>query len=258
MAPAVTIRGFKMAVTRIAMWSGPRNISTALMRAFENRTDCAVVDEPLYGYYLKTTGSDHPVADKIIAAMDCDWRSVTKGLLESTPQPCEVYYQKHMTQHILPEMDLAFVDKLENCFLIREPRRIIASYARVRPEFTLEELGIPQQWEIFQRIADLRGVAPPVIDSAQTLKHPEASLRALCARLKIDFSKRMLHWPAGSRRSDGVWASHWYAAVEKSTGFTASTEIPLAEVQIPPKYEAICNRAQVIYSKLLQFALIKA
>jgi len=257
MVPAETIRGFKMAVTRIAMWSGPRNISTALMRAFENRMDCAVVDEPLYGYYLKATGSDHPVADEIIAAMDCDWRSVIHDLLEITPQPCEVYYQKHMTQHILPEMDLAFVDQLENCFLIREPRRIIASYVRVRPEFTLEELGIPQQWEIFQRIADQRGVAPPVIDSAHTLKHPEASLRALCTRLNIDFSKRMLHWPAGSRDSDGAWAPHWYASVEKSTGFTAVAELPLAEVKIPPQYETICSQAQVIYSKLLQYALIK-
>lgn len=246
-----------MAVTRIAMWSGPRNISTALMRAFENRPDCTVIDEPLYGYYLQASNSDHPGRGEIIAAMDCDWRSVTADLLESTVANNGVYYQKHMTQHILPEVDLAFVDQLKNCFLIREPRRIIASYAKVRSQFTLEELGIPQQWAIFNRVADKAGEAPPVIDSAQTLLQPEKVLRALCQRLQIDFSQLMLHWLAGKRSSDGIWAPHWYASVEKSTGFDTRAEQPLIEVEIPPQYELMCEQAQAIYAKLLKYSLIK-
>ncbi len=246
-----------MQINRIAMWSGPRNISTALMRSFENRKDCVVVDEPLYGYYLQTTGSDHPAAEKIIAAMDCDWRSVTQNLLNQTPQNCTVFYQKHMTQHILPEIDLEFVDHLNNCFLIREPRRIIASYAKIRPEFTLEELGIPQQWEIFQRIAERTAEIPSVIDSAQTLLAPKASLVALCARFGIAFDQRMLNWPTGKRSSDGVWADYWYSSVEKSTRFEAPHELPLAEVIIPPQYENMCTQAEQIYSELYKYALIR-
>ena len=126
-----------MAVVRIAMWSGPRNISTALMRSFENRPDCSVVDEPLYGYYLRRTGLAHPVGDEIIHSMDCDWRSVAQDLCHTEPGPCQVYYQKHMTHHILPEVELGFSDGLRNGFLMREPRRIIASYLRVRPDFSL-------------------------------------------------------------------------------------------------------------------------
>lgn len=166
-------------VKRIAMWSGPRNISTALMRSFENRPDCAVVDEPLYGYYLKATGYEHPAGEDIVASMDCDWRSVTLALCDEVPAPCSVYYQKLMTQHMLPEVALDFSDNLLNCFLIREPRRIIASYARVRPEFTLQELGFPQQLALFERVVDKTGKVPPVLDSAQTLAAPEASLRVL-------------------------------------------------------------------------------
>jgi len=247
-----------VAVTRIAMWSGPRNISTALMRSFENRLDCIVVDEPLYGYYLRRTGLEHPAGEEIVSSMDCDWRSVVDDLCYRDPGPCKVYYQKHMTHHILPELEPGFSDTLSNCFLIREPRRIIASYLRVRPEFTLEELGFPQQWQLFQRVADKLGVAPPVIDSAQVLQAPERNLRALCEVLGIEFSERMLHWPAGSRESDGIWASHWYGAVEKSTGFQAPDNKPLDEVNIPQRYEALCAEADRIYENLYRHALVRA
>ncbi len=153
-----------MEVLRIAMWSGPRNISTALMRAFENRPDCAVVDEPFYGHYLETTGLEHPEGDAIMASMSCDWREVARQLLEdlpatADPASCRVFYQKHMTQHILPHMRMDWTAGLTNCFLIREPRRIIASYAKVRPRFAVEELGFPQQWKLFQRVADRLGAA---------------------------------------------------------------------------------------------------
>jgi hypothetical protein len=161
-----------------------------------------------------------------------------------------------MTQHILPAMQMDWTDGLQNCFLIREPRRIIASYAKVRPRFAIEELGFPQQWELFQRVADRLGEAPPVIDSAQTLRAPEASLRALCQRLSIPFTEQMLHWPAGRRDSDGVWAPHWYAAVEQSTGFQTVNEVPLAEVAIPVGCEQMCAEAENIYRQLYRHALV--
>lgn len=250
------------AVKRIAMWSGPRNISTALMRSFENRPDCAVVDEPFYGCYLAATGLVHPAGEVITATMDCDWRSVARALCEDLPPgtdagSCKVYYQKHMTQHILPDMDMGWVSELQNCFLIREPRRIIASYARVRPDFELAELGFPQQWELFQRVAEQHGEAPPVIDSAQTLRHPGASLLALCQRLGITFTERMLNWPAGARSSDGVWAPHWYASVEQSTGFEAPPQSTDEAVKIPERYEALCEQAEGIYAELNRYALVQ-
>lgn len=249
-----------MELLRIAMWSGPRNISTALMRAFENRPDCAVVDEPFYGHYLSATGLQHPDGAAIMASMSCDWDEVARQLREELPATadaasCRVFYQKHMTQHILPRRDMAWTDGLSNCFLIREPRRIIASYAKVRPRFAVEELGFPQQWALFQRVADRLGQAPPVIDSARTLENPERVLRALCRRLGIPFSERMLHWPAGRRDSDGVWAPHWYAAVERSTGFQTVSEVPLAEVPVPAGCEAMCEQAEAIYARLLEHAL---
>jgi hypothetical protein len=248
-----------VAITRIAMWSGPRNISTALMRAFENRDDCAVVDEPLYGFYLQRTGLEHPGRERIIAAMDCDWRSVTRALCEQTPPGIAgsgLYYQKHMTQHLLPEVDLAFTDTLVNCFLIREPRRIIASYARVRPRFTLEELGLPQQLALFRRVVEREGQPPPVIDATATLMDPEGTLRALCARIGIAFSERMLRWPRGGRSSDGVWAPYWYSAVVESTGWEEAPAQGDGPVEMPAAYEAMCAEAESAYAELSRHVLV--
>lgn len=252
-----------MSVVRIAMWSGPRNISTALMRAFENRDDAVVVDEPLYGYYLKATGLEHPAGDAVMASQDCDWRAVARQLCHELPAGADaaatgVFYQKHMTQHMLPEIELDWTDGLQNCFLIREPRRIIASYAKVRPDFALEEIGFPQQLALFRREAERTGEAPPVIDSLETLRAPEQSLRALCERVGIPFSEKMLSWPPGPRDSDGVWAPHWYASVEKSTGFETPTETPLSEVEIPARYEAMCEEAEGIYAELYRHALVRS
>ena len=238
------------------MWSGPRNISTALMRSFENRPDCAVVDEPLYGYYLQQTGLDHPVRDEIVAAMDCDWSSVAHSLVTGAPGDCPVYYQKHMTQHLLADTGLEWVDLLQNCFLIREPRRIIASYVKVRPEFVLEELGFPQQLALFERESERLGRVPPVLDAALTLANPEGVLRALCRELDIPFYQQMLHWPAGRRSSDGVWAPHWYEAVERSTGFSAAPPMDGEPVVIPARYTALCEEAERMYMRLAEHALV--
>jgi len=236
-------------VVRIAMWSGPRNISTAMMRSFENRPDTVVVDEPFYGYYLKRTGIDHPGRDDIIAAMDCDWRSVATALTSATPAPCRVFYQKHMTHHMLAEVDLSFTTALENCFLVRDPARMIASYAKVRPMFTLADLGLPQQLRIFEHVRAARGATPLVIDAADVLAEPRRELTRLCSHVGIDFDARMLRWPAGPRSSDGVWAPYWYQAVERSTGFQAPPDEP---VEVPRAYAEILAAAREAYRTLIE------
>ncbi|MEM6302193.1 MAG: HAD family hydrolase [Pseudomonadota bacterium] len=202
---------------RVAMWSGPRNISTAMMRSFENRSDCQVVDEPFYAAYLATTGLEHPGFEEIVASQPTRWQTVAERL--TTERPAAVYFQKHMTQHLLEGMDLSFTRELRNCFLIRDPARIILSYARVRPSFSLEELGIPQQVALFDAECERLGEAPPVLDAALTLADPERVLRRLCQLLGIEFEAGMLRWPAGPRTTDGVWSPYWYSRVLESTGF---------------------------------------
>lgn len=204
---------------RIAMWSGPRNISTAMMRAFENREDCAVVDEPYYAHYLAVTGLDHPGREQVIAQGETDWRKVTQMLLGPAPGNKAVFYQKHMTHHMLEGMDHGWFGQVRHAFLIRDPREVLASYLKSRAQATAADIGILQQADLYDEIVRQTGSVPPVIDADDFLKAPEAHLRALCEILQLDFSDRMLHWPAGSRESDGIWAPYWYDAVRKSTGF---------------------------------------
>jgi hypothetical protein len=203
---------------RIAMWSGPRNISTAMMRAWENRGDCVVSDEPLYASYLATTGMDHPMREDVIAAGDVDWRGVVRTLLGPVPDGQPIWYQKHMAHHLLPGMDRAWIGKLTNVLLIRDPREVVASYLKARVTVTPDEIGLPQQIELYDLLC-AAGTPPPIIDAGDFLRAPEAYLRALCELLGIGFTDRMLHWPSGPRESDGIWAPHWYAHVWQSTGF---------------------------------------
>lgn len=204
---------------RIAMWSGPRNISTAMMRAWENRPDCVVSDEPLYAAYLAATGLDHPGRDEVIAAGETDWRRVADQLTGPIPEDRPLWYQKHMSHHLLPGMDTAWVHRLSNVFLIRDPAAVVDSYLKSRATVVPTDIGLLQQLDLFHAVAEREGQAPPVIDADDFLQRPEAHLRALCSRLGVEFSERMLQWPAGPRASDGVWAPHWYAAVWQSTGF---------------------------------------
>jgi len=204
---------------RVAMWSGPRNISTAMMRAWENRGDCAVSDEPLYAAYLAATGLDHPARDEVIAAGEIDPDRVVASLLGPVPGAQPIWYQKHMSHHLLPGMAHEWIHALANVLLIRDPAEVVASYVKSRATVTPEDIGLPQQALLFDELADRAGTAPPVIDAAEFLQAPEAHLRALCAWLGIDFTERMLAWPAGPRDTDGVWAPHWYDAVWRSTGF---------------------------------------
>ncbi|MFO1338104.1 MAG: HAD family hydrolase [Burkholderiaceae bacterium] len=208
------------AVLRVAMWSGPRNISTAMMRAWENRGDCAVSDEPLYAAYLAATGLDHPGRDEVIAAGDTDFDRVAAALARGpAPGGQPVWYQKHMTHHLLPGRSTAWVNGLVNVFLIRDPAEVVESYLKSRATVAPPDIGLLQQAELFDQVAQQLGEAPPVIDADDFLRAPGPYLQALCARLGLPFTERMLHWPAGRRDSDGVWAPYWYDAVWKSTGF---------------------------------------
>jgi hypothetical protein len=204
---------------RIAMWSGPRNISTAMMRAWENRGDCTVSDEPLYAHYLARTGADHPARDEVIANGENDWRKVTSSLLGPVPDGRAIWYQKHMSHHLLSHMDHEWIHGLTNVFLIRHPDEVVSSYLRARDTVTPDDIGLPQERRLFDEIAERNCTPPPVIDADEFLRAPEAHLRALCEHLGIAFTDRMLSWPAGPRASDGIWAPHWYATVWKSTGF---------------------------------------
>jgi hypothetical protein len=198
---------------RLAMWSGPRNISTALLRSWENRPDTRVVDEPLYAYYLSETGLNHPARDEVIAAGETSWRAVVADL--TAPVESGVYYQKHMTHHLIPQLPRDWIPSLTNVLLIRDPAEVVASYVRSRADVVAEDIGLVQQTELYDQL----GADVPVIDAADFLRKPEAYLRWLCDHVGVDFTDRMLHWAPGGRASDGIWAPHWYDAVLASTGF---------------------------------------
>jgi hypothetical protein len=232
---------------RIAMWSGPRNISTAMMRSFENREDTAVIDEPFYAAYLAATGLDHPMRDEVLASQPNDWRDVAKQLLGAVPGRSTIFYQKHMTHHMLPEFGQDWIAHCRNAFLIRAPEAVLASYAQKRGEVTLADIGFVQQRELFEREADRLGRAPPVVEGDDVTRNPKAALMALCSLLDIPFSQRMLAWPAGPRPTDGVWAPAWYEAVERSTGFAA----PHAEAKsLRSVHQAIADAARPHYEHL--------
>jgi hypothetical protein len=234
------------------MWSGPRNLSTAMMRAFENRPDTAVSDEPFYGFYLARTGLDHPSRDAVVASQPTDWRAVSASLTGPAPEGCAIWYQKHMAHHLLPGVGRSWIDRMANAFLIREPRAVLASYARVRAVATLDDLGLPQQCEIFRRVSDRLGEAPPVLDARDLLRNPRAALTALCGALGIPFSEAMLSWPPGRCDTDGVWAEHWYASVEESTGFQPYNPRP---IDLPPDLEGVAEDARPYYAELYEARL---
>lgn len=204
---------------RLAMWSGPRNISTAMMRAWENRTDSTVWDEPLYAHYLATTGLDHPMRREVMAAGFTDWRDVAARATGPIPEGATVFYQKHMTHHLLPDIGREWFKELTHVLLLRDPREVLLSYRRAMESVTLADIGFPQQAELFDWLTEHQGQPPLVIDSGDFLRNPEPFLIQLCAHVGIPFESRMLSWPAGRRDSDGAWAPHWYASVEASTGF---------------------------------------
>jgi len=236
---------------RIAMWSGPRNLSTAMMYAFSRHPDCAVWDEPFYAAYLTMTGLDHPMRKEIIAAGDVDAGEVIKACLGPIPSGKRCFYQKHMTQHMLPGVDRDWMAEVTNVFLIRHPARVIASYAAKRENPTLDDIGFRQQFELFEHAGAL-GQSPVVIDSADIRKSPETMLKRLCNAIGLAFSPEMLNWPQGGIPQDGAWAPHWYGSVWKSTTF-AGAEGPLPEV--PTALRPVLDAALPYYDALKRLTL---
>ena len=208
---------------KIAMWSGPRNLSTAMMYSFGARADCAVTDEPFYAAYLRATGIDHPMRDEVLADQENDPAKVGAMLAGPNPDGAAHWYQKHMTFHMQRDFPMEWARDCVHIHLIRHPARVIASYAKKRADFTLDDIGFAQQTAIFNRFPG------PVIDSFDVRRNPAAALQGLCADIGLAWDKAMLSWPAGGRPEDGIWAAHWYGGVHRSTGF-AGPEGPLPAV----------------------------
>jgi hypothetical protein len=234
---------------RVAMWSGPRNISTAMMRAFENRPDTVVVDEPLYAAYLARTGLDHPAREEVIASQPADLEAAVAELSAPLPPGHTVHYAKHMAHHVPRDMDLTWTLRFRNMLLIRDPAEVVASYVRSRETCEPEDIGLPQQGRLLE-LWDEQGIEVPILDAGEFLRAPAAHLRSLCDWLGIEFTDRMLSWPPGPRESDGVWAPHWYEAVWSSTGFmpwrpretTLSDHDAAVAAACRPTYDALYAR----------------
>lgn len=237
---------------KIAMWSGPRNLSTAMMYAFAARGDCAAWDEPFYAAYLAATGIEHPMRAEVIAAGEPDPALVAAACLGPNPDSKPFWYQKHMTLHMIPAFDRGFLKGLNSAFLIRHPARVVASYAQKREAPTLADIGYVQQAELFDQVADLTGKAPPVIAAESIRARPEQALSALCAVLGLPFTKAMLTWPEGPKSYDGAWAPHWYNAVHRSTGF-GDPEGPLPELS--PEDQRLADQAMPAYERLARIAI---
>ncbi len=232
-------------MTIIAMWSGPRNISTAMMYSFGNRADCVAWDEPFYGFSLKQRGHDHPMRDEIIAAIECNWDKLVETCTAAAAKP--IFYQKHMTHHMERGFDRSFILKLTNAFLIRSPEQVLASYTQKWADASLQAIGFVEQAEIFDLVANHLGHAPPVIEADQVLANPRETLTKLCTACGIAFDEAMLHWPKGPKPFDGVWAPHWYNAVWQSEGFASP---PPKTISLPQELQTIADQARPYYEKL--------
>jgi hypothetical protein len=248
---------------RIAMWSGPRNISTALMRSWGNRPDTVVIDEPFYAYYLKTTGKNHPGAGEVIASGKTNWRKIVERLTGPVPDGKRILYQKQMTHHLLPQVDRQWLGAVTNCFLIRDPREVVLSYIKKNPDPVLEDLGFVQQTKIFDFVAgtsrrDVHGrrsapSLPIVIDAKDVLENPERMLRVLCDAVDVEFDNAMLSWPPGLRDTDGIWAKYWYDEVARSTSFQPHKP---REGIVPDRLREIYEQCRECYDRLYQHRLL--
>jgi len=246
------MNGPSPAVVRVAMWSGPRNISTAMLRSWENRSDTFVVDEPLYAHYLDVTGKDHPMAAEVIAAGETDWQGVVTWLTTDAPDGCQVFYQKHMAHQLLDHQSRDWIDELTNCLLIRDPREMITSYIVKNDEPEMSDLGFPQLSEIFERVRERSGRVPPIIDARDVQDNPRRVLGLLCQAVGVEFDEAMLSWPAGRRDSDGAWGPHWYDQVEKSTGFRPYRPKPDS---VPEHLEGLLAECRDCYDRLYEVRL---
>ena len=242
--------------TIIAMWSGPRNLSTAMMRSFGSRPDCRAMDEPFYAAYLAATGLDHPMREEVIEAGETNPAKVIEQCLAPPEPPCSLVYQKHMTHHMIEGFDLGWIAKVTNVFLTRSPVRVLASYAKKRGEVTPGDIGVTRQRELFELARQVTGKTPVVVDSADILRAPEPMLRALCDALSIPYLPEMMTWPPGRRPEDGVWADHWYEAVWKSTGFGPPQLQQPEEPELPVNLQAIADEVAPDYEYMRRHRLV--
>ncbi len=236
--------------TPICLWSGPRNVSTALMYSFAQRTDMQVIDEPLYGHYLRVSGAMHPGRTEIMAAMDCDGDRVMRKLMQQqADNPTTRLFMKHMAHHLV-DLDLGFLRSTKNILLIRDPREMLPSLTIQLPQASLDDTGLRRQWELYAELTDA-GTAAAIVDSRELLLDPEGVLQSLCQHLQIRFNDEMLRWQAGARKEDGVWAAHWYHAVHQSTGFAPYK----AKTEFPSHLQSLLDECQPWYDRLFEHAL---
>lgn len=236
---------------RLAVWSGPRNISTAMMRSWENRADTCVVDEPFYAHYLSSTGIDHPMGDAVIASQSTDWQAVARELTQQPKSGYRIYYQKHISTHLLEHMELQWCESLSNCLLIRDPDKMVASYAKKRSDLDARDFGYEQLLQLYEHLHK-QGHTPIIIDTDRFLQDPRSQLEQWCARLDIPFDRSMLNWPAGKRDTDGVWAAHWYDVVEKSNGFAPyKAVVP----ELDARHQSVADECRIAYDRMLDAAL---
>ena len=238
--------------TRVAMWSGPRNISTALMYSFESRSDCHATDEPLYASFLLKSGTPHPGAKEVIENNESEVGKIIKTLTGPIPDEKQIWYQKHMCHHLPPDSDISWIDNFKNCFLIRNPREVLLSLSKITDSIDLLSTGLPQQLTIFRHVIKSSEKIPPVIDSADVLEDPESILSVLCESIGIPFSKRMLSWKPGPRNCDGLWGKYWYDSVWKSSGFSPPTP---KEGELSEHLHSVLEESTMIYQELREMRI---
>ena len=238
--------------TRVAMWSGPRNISTALMYSFENRSDCYATDEPLYASFLLKSGTPHPGAKEVIENNESEVGKIIKTLTGPIPDEKQIWYQKHMCHHLPPDSDISWIDNFKNCFLIRNPREVLLSLSKITDSIDLLSTGLPQQLTIFRHVIKSSEKIPPVIDSADVLEDPESILSVLCESIGIPFSKRMLSWDPGPRNCDGLWGKYWYDSVWKSSGFSPPTP---KDGELSEHLHSVLEESTMIYQELREMRI---
>jgi len=229
------------------MWSGPRNLSTAMMRSFGAREDCDVWDEPFFAPFLKVSGKDHPGRAETLAAHETDPLIVAHGCAATAPNGALYYFQKHMPHHMLQGFSLDWAKTSTHFFLIRHPARVICSYIKGRADFDVQDLGYAPQRKLYEQLTDMTGTAPPIVDCDDILRAPDRVLPKLCAAIDLPWDGAMLSWRAGPRPTDGAWAPYWYGSVERSVGFSAP---PKNLPDVPSHYQDIYAKCMVDYAVL--------
>jgi hypothetical protein len=234
---------------RINLWSGPRNVSTAVMYAFRERPDTSVVDEPLYAHYLCRTGVEHPVVQDVIHSQNTDGEAVVHEVLLG-PSPTPVRFFKHMAHHLV-ELDTGFLGQMDNILLTRDPEQMLPSLINQVPDVTLQGTSLPMQVQLLDWILE-RGGTPVVIESKRLLMDPEGTLRAVCERLGLEWDPGMLSWDEGPKPEDGVWAPHWYHNVHRSTGFAPYRE---KDEEFPARLRPLLEDCVPLYERLAEYAI---